>query len=239
MHWWTTTAIAVVGAVVGGTSLIMNFFYHPGPPPATIDSGHSEFMKLSYADRIDRCVPYISQHLDAWRDRWRSALTESGTALQKPPVPFAALGDVNATGQAIVNVHLAVVDYAEKLAPTDEGENLLSCVYAPALKTGPAHTYPDIAALVGSGNDAPKADNLVTSESPVYLQGEFAGVTAEGRPNKIVEVTIRPGPSQTRRQLGFAMVSAHEPGVQMWALIASVDAGDPQWMPDVAGYRGF
>lgn len=70
-HWWTTTTVAIVGAIGGGTSLIMNLFYQPGPPPTTIESGHSEFIKLSYSDRIDRCVPYISEHLDAWRDKWR------------------------------------------------------------------------------------------------------------------------------------------------------------------------
>ena len=92
-HWWTTTAIAIIGAIVGGTSLIMNFFYHPGPPPITIDSGHSEFMKLSYADRIDRCVPHIAEHLDAWRDKWRSALDNTGGSRQKAPVPYAGLGE--------------------------------------------------------------------------------------------------------------------------------------------------
>lgn len=238
-HWWTTTAIAIIGALVGGTSLIMNFFYQPSPPPTTIESAHSEFMKLSYADRIDRCVPYISEHLDNWRDKWRTALDDSGGSHQKAPVPYAALDDANATGQAIVNTYLTVVNYAEKLAPTDEGENLLSCVYAPVLKADPTHTYPDVESLVGSGNEAPKADNLVVRESPVYDQGEFAGVTAEGRPNKIVEVIIRPGPSEAHRQLGFAMVSGHEQGVQMWALTASLDAGDPRWMTDVQNYRGF
>ncbi|KUH94186.1 hypothetical protein AU190_13195 [Mycolicibacterium acapulense] len=238
-HWWTTTAIAIIGAIVGGTSLIMNFFYQPSPPPTTIESAHSEFMKLSYSDRIDRCVPYISEHADAWRDKWRAALDDSGTSRQKAPVPFAVLDDANATGQAIVNTYLTVVDYAEKSAPTDEGENLLSCVYAPVLKMDPANTYPDVESLVGSGNEAPKADNVVVHESPLYDQGEFAGVTAEGRPNKIVEVIIRPGPSETHRQLGFAMVSGHDQGVQMWALTASIDAGDPRWMNDVENYRGF
>src|SRR3954469_11235661 len=88
-HWWATTAIAIIGAIVGGTSLIMNFFYHPGPPPITIDSGHSAFMKLSYADRIDRCVPYIDQLLDAWRDKWRSAVDSTGGSRQKVPVPYS------------------------------------------------------------------------------------------------------------------------------------------------------
>jgi hypothetical protein len=38
------------------------------------------------------------------------------------------LGDrpTTATGQALVNSHLVVVNYAEKLAPTDDGENLLA-----------------------------------------------------------------------------------------------------------------
>jgi hypothetical protein len=238
-HWWMTTSIAVVGAVVGGTSLIMNFFYQPSPPPTTIESGHSEFMKLSYSDRIDRCVPYISEHVDAWRDRWRTALEGTGGSHQKPPLPWTSLDDAGAVGQAIVNTHLAVVNYAEKLAPTDEGENLLSCVYAPALKMDPAHSYPDLESLVGSGNETPKADNLVVAESPVYDQGEFAGVSAEGRPNKIVEVIIRPGESEAHRQLGFAMASGHDQGVRMWTLVASVDGGDPQWMADVRNYRGF
>ena len=179
-HWWLTTTIAIIGAIVGGTSLIMNFFYQPSPPPTTIDSGHSEFMKLSYSDRIDRCVPYISEHLDTWRDKWRKALDDTGGSHQKAPVPYAALGDAKAAGQAIVNTYLAVVNYAEKLAPTDEGENLLSCVYAPALRMDPNNSYPDLESLVGSGDAAPKADNLVVRESPVYDQGDFAGVTAEG-----------------------------------------------------------
>ena len=238
-HWLTTTAIAIVGAIVGGTSLIMNFFYHPSPPPITIDSGHSEFMKLSYADRIDRCVPYISEHVDSWRDKWRTALDASGGSHQKAPVSYAALDDAGATGQAIVNTHLAVVNYAEKLAPTDEGENLLSCVYAPVLRMDSNGSYPDVESLVGSGNEAPKADNLVVGESPVYDQGEFAGVTAEGRPSKIVEVVIRPGPSETHRELGFAVVVGHDQGVRMWALNASVNAGDKRWMNGIENYRGF
>ena len=135
-HWWTTTAIAIIGAIVGGTSLIMNFFYHPSPPPITIDSGHSEFMKLSYADRVDRCVPHISQNLHAWQDRWRSALDQSGGSHQKAPAPFAALDDAGATGQGIVNTYLAVVNYAEKLAPTDEGENLFVVRVRPRAEDG-------------------------------------------------------------------------------------------------------
>ena len=71
------------------------------------------------------------------------------------------------------------------------------------LKMVPHNSYPDVESLVGSGNDVPKADNLVVRESPVYDQGEFAGVTAEGRPSKIVEVMIRPGQSETRQRVGF------------------------------------
>lgn len=117
-----TTAVAIVGAIVGGASLIMNFFYHPSPPPITIESGHSAFMKLSYSDRIDRCVPYISEHLDNSREKWRTALDDSRGSHQKAPVLYAALDDADGTGQAIVNTYLAVVNYSEKLAPTDEGE---------------------------------------------------------------------------------------------------------------------
>lgn len=104
---------------------------------------------------------------------------------------------------------------------------------------GPNNSYPDIESLVGSGDEAPKADNLVVRESPVYDQGEFAGVTAEGRPSKIVEVIIRPGPSETHRQVGSAMVAGHDQGVRMWALTASVDAGNRQWMNGIENYRGF
>ena len=185
--------VAIIGAIVGGTSLIMNFFYHPSPPPITIESGHSEFMKLSYADRIDRCVPHISEHLDAWR---RPVANRSRPERRLAPKGAGALRGAwrrRRGGQGIVNTYLAVVNYAEKIAPTDEGENLLSCVYAPVLKMDPNNSYPDVESLVGSGNDAPKADNLVVRESPVYDQGEFAGVTAEGRPSKIVEVMIGRG----------------------------------------------
>ncbi len=87
--------------------------------------------------------------------------------IKKAPVAYASLDDAKGTGQAIVNTYLAVVDYAEKLAPTDEGENLLSCAYAPVLKMDPNNSYPDVESLVGSGNDASKADNLVVRESPV------------------------------------------------------------------------
>ena len=175
-HWWTTTAVAIIGAIVGGTSLIMNFFYHPSPPPITIDSGHSEFMKLSYADRIDRCVPYISANLDAWRDKWRTALDRfRGLAPKKRPGCRArGLGTPMERARGSSNTHLAVVNYAEKIAPTDEGENLMSCVYAPVLKMDPNNSYPDVEALVGSGDEAPEADNLVVHESPLFDQGEFA-----------------------------------------------------------------
>jgi hypothetical protein len=237
-HWWTTTAIAIIGAVVGGTSLIMNFFYRPSPPPITIDSSHSEFMKLSYSDRIDRCLPHIQEHFDEWRDKWRTALKDAGTSQLRPPIAYAALDDSEATGQTIVNSHFVVVNYAEKLAPNDEGENLLSCVYSPALKEGANHSPADIAGLVGSGNDAPKADNIVVHESPAYTQGAFAGVTAEGRANKIVEVVIRPGADETHRELGFVMAAGHDQGVRMWALMASVDAGERDWMNGIENYRG-
>ena len=126
-------------------------------------------------------MPYISEHLDAWRDKWRTALEQSGGSHQKAPVAYASL---------------------ETLAPTDEGENLLSCAYAPVLKMDPNNSYPDVESLVGSGNDAPKADNLVVRESPFYDQGEFAGVTAEGRPSKIVEVMIA-GAERNAPRVGF------------------------------------
>src|SRR4051794_37913344 len=95
-HWWATTAIAVIGAIVGGISLVMNFFYHPSPPPTTIDSSHSEFLKLSYSDRIDRCLPYIQEHFDQWRDKWRTALTDAGTSQLKAPIEYAAFDDSEA-----------------------------------------------------------------------------------------------------------------------------------------------
>ena len=199
----------------------MNFFYQPSPPPTTIDSGHSEFMKLSYSDRIDRCVPYISEYFDTWRDRWRTTLNDTGGSHQKSPVPYAALGDANAAGQAIVNTYLAVVNYAEKLAPTDEGENLLSCVYAPALRMDPNHSYPDVESLVGSGDAAPKADNLVVPKVRSTSRANSQASQPRAR-----EQDRRGGhptrPSETHRQLGFAMVSGHEQGVRMWALTASV-----------------
>ena len=103
----------------------------------------------------------------------------------------------------------------------------------------PNDSYPDVESLVGSGNETPKADNLVVGESPVYDQGEFAGVTAEGRPNKIVEVVIRPGPSEAHRELGFAIAGGHDQGVRMWALTGSVNAGEKDWMNDIKNYRGF
>jgi hypothetical protein len=34
-------------------------------------------------------------------------------------------------------------------------------------------------------------------------------------------------------------MSGHDQGVGLWALTASVDAGDKQWMTDVQNYRGF
>lgn len=35
------------------------------------------------------------------------------------------------------------------------------------------------------------------------------------------------------------MVSGHDQGVRMWALTASVDAGDKQWKTGIRNYRGF
>jgi hypothetical protein len=100
-HWWTTTAIAIIGAIVGGTSLVINFFYRPCPPPTTVDSSHSEFMKLSYSDRVDRCLLHIEEHFD----EWRTALTDAGTSQLKAPIGYAPFDDSEATGQAIVNSH--------------------------------------------------------------------------------------------------------------------------------------
>ena len=50
---------------------------------------------------------------------------------------------------------------------------------------------------------------------------------------------IRPGKSESHRQLGFAIVGGHDQGVRMWALNASVNAGSQQWMNDIQNYRGF
>ena len=238
-HWWLTTGVATIGAIAAATTLVMNFFYHPAAPPVTIDSSHAEFSKLSYSDRIDRCAPFINAHLGEWQNRWRTDLSESGGSLQKDPVPFASPSEATASGQAIVNTHTAVVNYAEKMADADQGENLLSCVYSPGLKVGAGQSYPDLESLVGNGNAVPKADNIVVRESPVYYQGEFAGVTAEGRPSKILEVIVRPGPNENHRELGFIMVSGHDRGVRMWVLAAQVEPNEAPWLPDVQNYKGF
>jgi hypothetical protein len=239
-HWWFTTTLATIGSIIAGISLVMNFFYQPDPPPTTIESSHSEFLKLSYTDRVDRCQPFIVHNLENWGQKWRSALNGTGGALLPEPIAYAPVDDANANGQAIVNTYLATANYAEKIAPTDEGENLLSCVFTPALKMGPRRTHPDIDALVGSDDDAPKVDNIAVKESHVFYQGEFAGNHASGRATKIVEVLEHPGPGEIRRQYGFVMVSGHDdPGIGMWALMASIDAGQAGWMNDIQNYRGF
>ena len=63
-------------------------------------------------------------------------------------------------------------------------------------------------------------------------------MTTEGRANKIVEVVIRPGPGETRRELGCVMSSGHDQGVRTWALMASVNAGEPDWMNGIENYKG-
>ncbi len=215
-HWWTTTAIAITGAIVGGTSLVMNFFYPPSPPPTTIDSSHSEFMKLSYSDRIDRCLPYIEEHFDEWRDRWRTALTDAGTSQLKSPITYAPLDDSEATGQAIVNSHLVVVNYAEKLAPTDEGGNLLSCVYSAALKEGPITPL-----LISRGSWA------AATTRPRRTTSSFTRARSTRREHLRVS-----------RRKGAPMAAGHDQGVHMWALMASVDAGEQDWMNGIENYKG-
>lgn len=34
------------------------------------------------------------------------------------------------------------------------------------------------------------------------------------------------------------MASGHDQGVGMWALMASVDAGEPDWMNGIENYKG-
>jgi hypothetical protein len=51
-------------------------------------------------------------------------------------------------------------------------------------------------------------------------------------------VVIRPGQDETHRELGFVMASGHDQGVGMWALMASVDAGEPDWMNGIENYKG-
>jgi hypothetical protein len=128
-------------------------------------------------------VPHIEQHFDEWRDKWRTEPTDAGTSQLKAPIAYAPLDDSQATGQAIVNSHLVVVNYAEKVAPTDEGENLLSCVYSPALKEG-YRSSPDIAGLVGSGNDAPKADNIVVHEVRSTPREHSPALRRKGAPTR-------------------------------------------------------
>jgi hypothetical protein len=62
-------------------------------------------MKLSYSDRVDRCLLHIEEHFDEWRDKWRTALTDAGTSQLKAPIGYAPFDDSEATGQAIVNSH--------------------------------------------------------------------------------------------------------------------------------------
>jgi len=228
----------MVGAIGAVISLFMNFFYHPDPPPTTIDSSSSEFLKLSYGDRVDRCAPYIASHIDDWRDKWRTALDKIGGQHQRDPVPAADVSNVGATGQALLNTHLAAVNYAEKLAPHDEGENLLSCLFSPNLKTDNRESV-DLAALVGTGNNAPRADEIVVHESPLFWQGQFAGVDARGIPNKILEIVAAEGtPSEQHRELLFTMVSGYNKDHVMWSLAANVKAGDPAWKDNLEQYNG-
>ena len=216
----------------------MNFFYHPSPPPTTIESGHSEFMKLSYSDRIDRCVPYISEHLDAWRDvadrpRPKRRLAPEGAGALRGAWRRRRGGPGD-------REHLPRGGELRRKDRTyRRGREFIVLRVRTRAENGPNNSYPDVESLVGSGDEAPKADNLVVRESPIYDQGEFAGVTAEGRPSKIVEVIIRPGKSETHRELGFAIVGGHDQGVRMWALNASVNAGSQQWKNDIQNYRGF
>jgi hypothetical protein len=230
-----TTAIAAIGAFTGTISLIMTFFYHPSPPPTTIASDHSQFLRLSYSDRLDICAPYIAKNIDKWRRDWIDAISSVGGSDPRISVS-AAIDDKLSPSQAIVNNMTAIEDYAAKRAQTDEGKNVASCEGGPTTNL--------IEPFFGSGNNAPQAPRIVVQESPIYYQGNFAGVSASGLPSKVVEVisvTETTGGQPTKgvvKQYGFALVSGRNQTNTLWAVTAILLQNQSGWVNDVPHFTG-
>lgn len=239
-HWIATTAIAVIGAVVGGTSLFMNFFYHPAPDPVTISSKHSDFTDLSYSDRLDLCVPYISKNIEGWMSNWQKGISEIGGLYQAQPLATPAVGTADATGQQIVNEYIAVSNYAKKRAEANEGKNLQSCLLTPQVSNGWKVIEPRIEETTAIGNSIPRADMVVLNQSPNYMQGAFGGISADGLTSRVIEIIEWPGTQYERRlQLGFSLVSGHDKNTVMWANATALAVDNPQWVKDLPSFGGY
>jgi hypothetical protein len=147
-------------------SMVMNFFHHPAPPPMTIKSKHSDFMDLSYSDRLDLCVPYITQNVHTWVSDWQGSLGALQGLYQRQPVATPAINSPDAQGQQVVNLYLAVTDYAEKRAEANEGKNIQSCALTPRVSDG----WNTIEPLID--------DNTATEVPPEKWTGGYAACVA-------------------------------------------------------------
>ena len=135
-----------------------------------------------------------------------------------------------------MNNLIAIEDFAQKRAETDEGKNLASCLGAQSVRL--------LEENFGSGNNAPAAPALVMQESPIYYAGNFAGVSAEGRPSRVVKLTavVESADGQPTKgvikEYGFALVSGRDPTNTLWAVTRILYENQNGWVDDVQHFTG-
>lgn len=243
-RWVITTVIALLLGIPTAFAGYEALFQESPSTVPQIQQSHADFTKLSYADKLDICVPYINSKIDKWRNIWLTALNIQGWHDPRMNVA-SAVGDQNASGQAIVNNYTVILNYATKIAPTDEGKNLLSCLVSPDIipRTSDLPSDPEkiIDKQVGSGNTATREPLAVAAESPIYLQGEFADFKVSGSASKVIAVLYAVGEQAQGvdgREMGFSVMKGHQDESNIWALTVDVVPGDPAWL-DFDGLRVF
>ena len=190
-------------------------------------------------EQIDRCAPYIGEHLDEWFKNWRDELTATGNAPNPLPAEVAEVGDRNAQIQPILNTYSAVFNHAYKDADPDVGKNLMSCMNATSLAPNRDEADQFFANQVGAGNGVPVSPAYVIGASPMFYSGRVAAFDANGKTSVLAEVSLNPGTTiESRREVVHSLVRGRNDGSFLWARTLELAQGDPGWVADCTQFRG-
>lgn len=193
--------------------------YGPGSDYANLRLPSDQFEKLTVANQVNACVPYVRENLPETIERWRQALRVGGLAgppddFEVSPVPK---GDDDA--QLILTRQLATIELA-RVERAGIGKNILPC--AMSIPTYNAFWYQDMSSVVQYRE--------VVAASEVSATGKMGNISANGFPSRILQVS-------DGCQIMFSFMRGRE-GTETWVQRAHVcDKNASDWVKDLSKWK--
>lgn len=180
---------------------------------------HESFIQLPYGVQVDKSARYFDQSFENGAvDKYISdAATVNGYKLKGG----VGTGSINDSAQEISNRITVEVNTYRHESNLNLARNLVSGVFKPGTAS-----YESEMKRIGDGGEMLPSTNATYESTPVFTQGKFGGIEANGTPTRIIDT----GEMVTGRVFDMIIQeekSSIDPSITKVVVVAEIGAKDP------------